>query len=478
MMEKNNMEEEEKGWEDEELADPYYKMHEVPTTMLMPFTIIAMEDIEMTMNECIRKTKELFCTSEDNAITLLKMYKWNDDKLQQDYFGDDKAVSYKCGLLPDPNNMVLVEDSTFCMICFDTLTKENSDKLVCGHTFCNNCWTMYCQAAVKSGKDCVLTRCPTVGCPIVVPKSIFAKYLTPAMFPEYWKFICKSFTDENKTMKWCPAPGCKYIALNETLARIDITCKCGKIFCFGCGEETHVPCPCPIMKQWMVKNSAESENIVWIMANTKICPKCEKPIEKNQGCNHMTCSQCRYEFCWICMGPWSEHGEKTGGYYKCNRYETEIKSNQNLKASEEKREKAKSELARYSFYFERYNNHDKAMKLAVKEFAQADDKILDLHNKKKYPFSELQFLKNAAEAMIGVRRVLKNSYVYGYYLNDPSEKVLFEDIQGRLEENCDHLHQLLEKDLSEFMKEDVVDNAPFIKYKTELTNYFEITKKV
>ena len=118
------------------------------------------------------------------------------------------------------------------------------------------------------------------------------------------------------------------------------------------------------------------------------------------------------------------------------------------------------------------------MKLAVKEFAQADDKILDLHNKKKYPFSELQFLKNAAEAMIGVRRVLKNSYVYGYYLNDPSEKVLFEDIQGRLEENCDHLHQLLEKDLSEFMKEDVVDNAPFIKYKTELTNYFEITKKV
>ncbi len=231
------------------------------------------------------------------------------------------------------------------------------------------------------------------------------------------------------------------------------------------------------MKQWMIKNSTESENMTWIMANTKCCPKCEKPIEKNQGCNHMTCSQCRNEFCWICMGPWSIHGEKTGGYYKCNRFEGELKSNQSLKESESKREKAKSELAKYSFYFERYNNHDKAMKLAIKQCEQADEKILELHNKKKFPFSELQFLKNAAEAMIGVRRVLKNSYVYGYYIEDPNEKLLFENLQGRLEENCDHLHQLLEKDLSEFTKEDIIDDAPFHKYKSELTNYFEITKK-
>jgi hypothetical protein len=46
---------------------------------------------------------------------------------------------------------------------------------------------------------------------------------------------------------------------------------------------------------------------------------CRRPIEKNQGCMHMTCSQCRHEFCWLCEGSWAEHGERTGGFYNCNR---------------------------------------------------------------------------------------------------------------------------------------------------------------
>lgn len=32
----------------------------------------------------------------------------------------------------------------------------------------------------------------------------------------------------------------------------------------------------------------------------------------------MTCRKCQYEFCWVCMGPWSEHGSN---YYNCNRFE-------------------------------------------------------------------------------------------------------------------------------------------------------------
>lgn len=55
---------------------------------------------------------------------------------------------------------------------------------------------------------------------------------------------------------------------------------------------------CATVSKWLLKNSAESENLNWILANTKPCPKCKRPIEKNHGCMHMTCAQCRHEFCW------------------------------------------------------------------------------------------------------------------------------------------------------------------------------------
>lgn len=33
----------------------------------------------------------------------------------------------------------------------------------------------------------------------------------------------------------------------------------------------------------------------------KQCPKCMFWVEKNQGCDHMTC-RCHYEFCYKCGG--------------------------------------------------------------------------------------------------------------------------------------------------------------------------------
>jgi ariadne-1 len=97
------------------------------------------------------------------------------------------------------------------------------------------------------------------------------------------------------------------------------------------------------------------------MANTKDCPRCSKPIEKNQGCNHMSCRLCKHEFCWLCLGNWSEHGSATGGYYQCNKYEEAKKGGDKKIVQQEKKvEDAKNELKKYMFYFERYNNHHKA----------------------------------------------------------------------------------------------------------------------
>ncbi len=34
--------------------------------------------------------------------------------------------------------------------------------------------------------------------------------------------------------------------------------------------------------------------------------------------------QCGHHFCWLCLGPYAAHSEKTGGFYACNKFEKRL----------------------------------------------------------------------------------------------------------------------------------------------------------
>ncbi|CAG8486023.1 10391_t:CDS:2 [Ambispora gerdemannii] len=48
----------------------------------------------------------------------------------------------------------------------------------------------------------------------------------------------------------------------------------------------------------------EEKSNTYIDSMTKKCPKCNANIEKNEGCDHMTC-RCGYEFCWLCLADYN-----------------------------------------------------------------------------------------------------------------------------------------------------------------------------
>jgi len=90
-------------------------------------------------------------------------------------------------------------------------------------------------------------------------------------------------------------------------------CKCGQDWCFKCLRGAHRPVPCDLLQKWLDQTNLGSDaNEQWIKLNTKACPKCKSNVEKNGGCMHMTCIQCRYEFCWLCMGDYRQHSAETG----------------------------------------------------------------------------------------------------------------------------------------------------------------------
>ena len=188
---------------------------------------------------------------------------------------------------------------------------------------------------------------------MVVPHSYFAKYLLNApdlddkvnYFQKYLTWHCKQFTDHNKSIKWCPQKGCSYIIEKSEYCNNNIVeCRCGNRFCFKCGQEDHLPTECNLVELWVEKEKNDSENLTWIKANCKPCPKCNANIEKNQGCMHMNCRECNHSFCWLCLTEWKLHGSKTGGYYACKIYEEMKETNKDLKNKEKIIENSKNEL--------------------------------------------------------------------------------------------------------------------------------------
>ncbi|KAL8154507.1 hypothetical protein AgCh_000024 [Apium graveolens] len=115
-----------------------------------------------------------------------------------------------------------------------------------------------------------------------------------------------------------------------------------------------------------------------ILANSKPCPKCKRPIEKNQGCMHMTCTPpCKFEFCWLCLGVWSDHGERTGGFYASNHYEA-AKQEGVYDESEKRREMAKNSIHSLLRALEKLSEKQKIPESQLKFVLEAWSQLLSL----------------------------------------------------------------------------------------------------
>lgn len=255
--------------------------------------------------------------------------------------------------------------------------------------------------------------------------------------------INRTYVDDMENLKWCPGPECIYAIAcgirKRDLPKIvpTVTCSCKHRFCFGCGHEDHLPCPCSFIKRWVQKCEDDSETANWISANTKECPKCVSTIEKNGGCNHMTCRKCRHEFCWMCMGLWSEHG---ASWYNCNRFEE--KSGNDARDAQAK---SRQSLQRYLHYYNRYANHEQSNRLEKDNFTKTNKKMTSLQTQSGMSWIEVQFLEAAAKTLQECRQTLKWTYAFAFYLARNNETIMFEDNQKDLELATENLSEMFEQ---------------------------------
>nr|CAD7400336.1 unnamed protein product [Timema cristinae] len=375
-----------------------------------------------------------------------------------------------------------------CEICMLPMPCWDRPVLIsCNHRFCTSCWESYLTVKIQDG-DAHHILCPAYQCHILVPVEVIEKLVSPDMARRYLQFDIKAFVESNRSIKWCPMPGCgRAVRLPETeqsqpsdilnsipsakpppLTSHAVDCGNGHFFCWECLGEAHAPCGCHQWLQWQQKISEvkpeelrascveteDAANCLWLVTNSKPCPNCKSPIQKNEGCNHMKCSKCKFDFCWVCLENWKKHSSATGGYFRCNRFEAVHKADekQGMLISEAvQHNQQMQELNRFLHYYTRFRNHENSQKLEepllnnVKKKMELLASSLGKSGKTEDGAEKgTKFVEDGVRELLKARRVLCGSYVYGYYLEDNGyNKTIFEFMQNELEEVTEKLSEMV-----------------------------------
>ena len=429
---------------------------------ILPFTAIQAEQ-----SKRVQAVSDLTGIGPEQSWRVLFQNRWEVSRVNEKWFSD----SVDLGVLPLergewqtlPSNEMKIQ----CPICFEV---PGTFLLACcedqTHAVCETCWANFVSLSVAQGREALLLKCPGgVKCryaPIQLVEQIING---TCLLARYRFFLTGSFVENGTDMKWCPNASCEN-AVRLLSSDTTVTCSCNFIWCFSCRGEGHEPVGCQAAQDWEAKNESESSNVQWILINTKQCPKCARPIEKNQGCNHMTCIACQHHFCWICGKNWTNHNDA----YSCNKPVLEFRATA----------EAKTDLERYVFYFERFQGHEKAKKIAEKQIQGLKIKMQVMHDWLGMSIVDCGFLEEAMKQVIECRRILKWTYVFGFYeeevesrktssdggvsrsarlgsrpvsgraatVSSPDrEATLFSYLQKNLEQYTDRLHEFVEKDL-------------------------------
>ncbi|KAM2624222.1 hypothetical protein TB1_031215 [Malus domestica] len=443
------------------------------------YIILKESDIKQRQEDDIASVSAVLSVSRVSSSILLRYFNWSVTKVHEAWFSDEDKVRKTVGLLKKPVVQFPNSRELTCGICFETFPRGSIRSAACGHPYCCACWKGYIRTSISDGPGCLTLRCPDPSCGASVGQDMISMLVSEEDNQKYSRYLIRSYIEDNKKTKWCPYPGCEhavnFVGDNENY---DVSCLCSYGFCWNCTEEAHRPVDCSTVEKWILKNSAESENMNWILANSKPCPKCKRPIEKNQGCMHMTCTPpCKFEFCWLCLGSWAEHGERTGGFYACNRYEA-AKQEGAYDEAERRREMAKNSLEKYTHYYERWASNQQSRQKALADLNQMRtvhmEKLSDIQRE---PESQLKFITDAWQQIVECRRVLKWTYAYGYYLpeHEQAKRQFFEYLQGEAESALERLHQCAEKELLQFLSAEG-PSKEFVDFHTKLAGLTGVTK--
>ena len=225
-----------------------------------------------------------------------------------------------------------VQKKFICKICEEEILEEKNktECKLCYNYFCNDCLYSYIKEAIRNGKYVI--KCPENDCDSILTKEILDKILLFNKSSNAEINNLKNLFEKNKTkdvvlsnpdLMFCPVVNCGGYCNKKSYKNFNI-CSMGHKFCPTCGELYHEDGKC--------KDAEKVDELFehfYKKYKLKKCPYCQVVTLKNGGCNHIICSFCGKNWCWLCNQLFKTTQEHYGNMQsKC--YDKMMNNNQNL----------------------------------------------------------------------------------------------------------------------------------------------------
>jgi len=213
------------------------------------------------------------------------------------------------------NNISIKEVTRECVVCLAEKSLDESEGInedSCVHVermVCNSCVYENTKILVEASMFYLRDiTCPEANCPGTFSYPTIRQILVfigknGKLFEQYDQLLINLHLSQNPNFIWC-AYGCdsgQFYDISET-SNPTVTClECDRATCFNHRVIWHTDMTCDEYDLIESQSTETDANSKWLELFAKRCPNCQWYIQKNEGCDHMTCRYCQHEFCWQCF---------------------------------------------------------------------------------------------------------------------------------------------------------------------------------
>ena len=213
-----------------------------------------------------------------------------------------KSIDEYTSLAPAHNTTSQIDDVEECYVCFTDIEdiKDSFRLECCGHVCHLDCIKLQ----IASNTVTFPLVCAADGCshPFVWQDFQNLFKCTTLTLQSLIESSLKTYLPANKdNVHNCPTPDCKMVYVTSDNGHRFICSECGVHLCTKCNVQYHDGLTCAMYNDIKEQDEELEEWLQTDPQNRKRCPKCEAPIEKTEGCNHLVCVQCHTHICWVCL---------------------------------------------------------------------------------------------------------------------------------------------------------------------------------